>query len=87
MEKDYVMTCSVVEEESGFLRTEPYRIADWFDPECMTQAFRLLDADGIPMYYGLTYPDALSFQAQDDYGPHAGCVNTEYFINGEWKEL
>ena len=87
MKRDYVMTASIDEQLDGTLSVSPYRAADWFEPDCMTQPFRLLDADGIPMYYGLTYPDALSFQAQDDYGPRAGCVSTEYFLNGEWKEL
>ena len=87
MKKDYVMTCSVTKDTDGSFLTLTYRLGHGFKPGCMTQVFRLMDADGNPMYYGLMDPENVTHEAQHFYDSSRGCVAIEIFVNGEWKEL
>jgi hypothetical protein len=81
--KTYVITAEVSDN-----CTTPYKLPDWFDPSEMCYVFRLVDADGEPLYYGLT-SDSSSFDAQDDYETYVGCTGTQLFnfLTGEWDPL
>mgnify|MGYP000511676863 CR=1 FL=1 len=81
--KNYVIIASV---DDG--RYTPVKLTEWFNPEEMCHMFRLLDADGEVLLYGLSN-NSSSFEPQDDYEAICGCTTTEYFntVFNEWEEL
>jgi len=80
---NYVIIASV---DDG--RYTPVKLTEWFNPEEMCHMFRLLDADGEVLLYGLSN-NSSSFEPQDDYDAICGCTTTEYFntVFNEWEEL
>ncbi len=81
--KNYVIIAEVV--EGHYI---PCKLKEWFNPEEMCHMFRLLDADGEVLLYGLSN-NSSSFEPQDDYEAICGCTTTEYFntVFNEWEEL
>ena len=81
--KNYVIIASV---DDGHYT--PVKLKEWFNPEEMCHMFRLLDADGEVLLYGLSN-NSSSFEPQDDYEAICGCTTTEYFntVFNEWEEL
>ncbi len=81
--KNYVIIASV---DDG--RYTPARLTEYFNPEEMCHMFRLLNADGEVLLYGLSN-NSSSFEPQDDYEAICGCTTTEYFntVFNEWEEL
>jgi hypothetical protein len=81
--KNYVIIADVV--DGHYI---PCKLKEWFNPEEMRHMFRLLDADGEILLYGLSN-DSSSFEPQDDYEEICGCTVTEYFntVSNEWEEL
>lgn len=80
---NYIIIASV---DDG--RYTPVKLTEWFNPEEMCHMFRLLDADGEVLLYGLSN-NSSSFEPQDDYEAICGCTTTEYFntVFNEWEEL
>jgi hypothetical protein len=80
---NYVIIAEVV--EGHYI---PCKLKEWFNPEEMCHMFRLLDADGEVLLYGLSN-NSSSFEPQDDYEAICGCTTTEYFntVFNEWEEL
>lgn len=80
---NYVIIAEVV--EGHYI---PCKLKEWFNPEEMCHMFRLLDADGEVLLYGLSN-NSSSFEPQDDYDAICGCTTTEYFntVFNEWEEL
>jgi hypothetical protein len=80
---NYVIIAEVV--EGHYI---PCKLKEWFNPEEMCHMFRLLDADGDVLLYGLSN-NSSSFEPQDDYEAICGCTTTEYFntVFNEWEEL
>ena len=80
---NYVIIAEVV--EGHYI---PCKLKEWFNPEEMCHMFRLLDADGEVLLYGLSN-NSSSFEPQDDYEAICGCTITEYFntVFNEWEEL
>ena len=81
--KNYVVIADVV--DGHYI---PCKLKEWFNPEEMCHMFRLLDADGEVLLYGLSN-NSSSFEPQDDYEAICGCTTTEYFntVFNEWEEL
>ncbi len=81
--KNYVIIADVV--DGHYI---PCKLKEWFNPEEMCHMFRLLDADGEVLLYGLSN-NSSSFEPQDDYEAICGCTTTEYFntVFNEWEEL
>lgn len=80
---NYVIIAEVV--EGHYI---PCKLKEWFNPEEMCHMFRLLNADGEVLLYGLSN-NSSSFEPQDDYEAICGCTTTEYFntVFNEWEEL
>ncbi len=81
--KNYVIIADMVDGHCI-----PCKLKEWFNPEEMCHMFRLLDADGEVLLYGLSN-NSSSFEPQDDYEAICGCTTTEYFntVFNEWEEL
>lgn len=81
--KNYVIIADMVDGHCI-----PCKLTEWFNPEEMCHMFRLLDADGEVLLYGLSN-NSSSFEPQDDYEAICGCTTTEYFntVFNEWEEL
>lgn len=66
----------------------PRHYVDTFDPRHHVYPFRLLDADGYDLGYGLSEHGS-NFDPLDDYQEHWGAVTIEYWdqFNERWEPL
>lgn len=84
MTKSYIMLAYVEEDGDGNLKTYPYPLSH-YEPETHRHLYRLLDADGGVLGYGLA--DTFTFDPKDDYEEVWGAAGIEYFYNETWEEL
>lgn len=85
MSKSYVITAEIEDREYGY-SVNPYKLPPYFLPHLMKYPFRLLDDDGIVMYYGLALAFGL-MEPLDDYQPHVGCTSIEYWNGTIWEAM
>ena len=74
-------------DDGDSLRVKSYNYPDGLKPKDLPYKFRLLDDDEIIYYYGKSSCNS-SFAPLDDFGlGNAGCVDIQYYENGEYLSL
>jgi hypothetical protein len=88
----WVITRDVLFEENALIlaKSEAGTKSKDFKPaDKVFFEFRLLDGDGVVYYHGLSdsCDDDKAFDPLDYYGPHSGCTEIQYKVNGQWETL